>query len=334
MYHIEMKKSVMDSYYKGLCESLRNNLCKELLAESPFGDEELKNSYSELLKSFLEINKIPSLEPLWSLICGTPDELLEFYNKNKNLFIALEKIEAEKKKNDNKYIPRLTKIFDYEKLVSKSGLAYSLTRDLNVNVCPYCNRSYVHTVFDFDDNSDRPNVIRPELDHFFPKSKYPMFALSIYNLIPSCHICNSNIKGKKELNIKKHYHPYIFENVGIKFGFTVKDDLKKTEIKIRCTPGKAKDTVDFFKLDKIYPYHNDESNHIYELYQEYPKEYIDNLNNILKDENVTISKTRLIKMIYDHYNVKNPDNEILGHLRNDLFEQIERLYFDIENTNQ
>ena len=31
---------------------------------------------------------------------------------------------------------------------------------------------------------------KKQIDHFFPKRKYPFLALCYYNLIPSCDICN------------------------------------------------------------------------------------------------------------------------------------------------
>ena len=37
------------------------------------------------------------------------------------------------------------------------------------------------------------------LDHFIDKAEYPIFALSIYNLIPSCSPCNSKFKHSKDL---------------------------------------------------------------------------------------------------------------------------------------
>ena len=34
-----------------------------------------------------------------------------------------------------------------------------------------------------------------DVDHFFPKSEYPMFCLSLYNFVPSCQVCNSRVKS-------------------------------------------------------------------------------------------------------------------------------------------
>ena len=53
---------------------------------------------------------------------------------------------------------------------------------IGVTICPYCNRSYIYTL--------KKSGIRPQYDHYFPKSRYPYLALSMYNLIPCCAICN------------------------------------------------------------------------------------------------------------------------------------------------
>lgn len=65
---------------------------------------------------------------------------------------------------------------------TNSVLGKSLCDDLGIKVCPYCNRSYIHTL--------KKNGVRPQYDHFFNKIKYPYLAVSLYNLIPSCSICN------------------------------------------------------------------------------------------------------------------------------------------------
>ncbi|BAP30492.1 uncharacterized protein CHSO_1455 [Chryseobacterium sp. StRB126] len=74
-----------------------------------------------------------------------------------------------------------------------------LTKMLNVKVCPYCNHNYIFTI----NNNDQKVYSRPQFDHFYPKKKYPLFALSLYNLIPACAVCN-NIKGEHEIS----FHPY------------------------------------------------------------------------------------------------------------------------------
>lgn len=65
---------------------------------------------------------------------------------------------------------------------TKQNLGKKWASMTGVTVCPYCNRSYIFMV---DDGG-----VRPQYDHFFPKSKYPYLSISMYNLIPCCSVCN------------------------------------------------------------------------------------------------------------------------------------------------
>jgi hypothetical protein len=49
--------------------------------------------------------------------------------------------------------------------------------------------------------------VRPTLDHFFDKATYPIFAISLGNLIASCYHCNSSLKGKKNFFTRPHLNP-------------------------------------------------------------------------------------------------------------------------------
>ena len=80
-----------------------------------------------------------------------------------------------------------------------------LMRKMNIKVCPYCNRTYTFTL-------KRRKGIRPEFDHFYPKSTYKHLALSFYNLIPSCPSCNH-----RKSNTIFDFHPY--------FGMLVRGEL-------------------------------------------------------------------------------------------------------------
>lgn len=70
----------------------------------------------------------------------------------------------------------------YEKFTNRN-IGKSWAEKIGVKICPYCNRNYIFTL--------RYLGVRPQYDHFFPKSLYPYLALSMYNLIPCCAICNS-----------------------------------------------------------------------------------------------------------------------------------------------
>lgn len=80
--------------------------------------------------------------------------------------------------------------------------AFKLCDMLKISICPYCNRQYIYTTKK-NDNGDW--VARPQLDHFYVKSKYPFLSCSFFNLIPSCATCNGG-KNDKE---KETVYPYL-----------------------------------------------------------------------------------------------------------------------------
>lgn len=71
--------------------------------------------------------------------------------------------------------------------------------------CPYCNDNKVSIV---KDSAKTNHKLYFQLDHFYSKSKNPYFAVSFFNLIPSCSLCNSTEKGDKDFSILTHIHPY------------------------------------------------------------------------------------------------------------------------------
>lgn len=97
----------------------------------------------------------------------------------------------------------LQDIFDYGLL--KGNLRHELLSAMYVPVCPYCNRQYI-TVY--KDNKERGTKTTADLDHFYIKSKYPYLALSVYNFVPSCQVCNSRTKLDTDFHGTPHLYPY------------------------------------------------------------------------------------------------------------------------------
>lgn len=86
-----------------------------------------------------------------------------------------------------------TEIFKYEQMrrgntIHSQGPAYWLQEQLDVRICPFCNRIYTTTLSN--------GGIRPAFDHFYPRSVYPYLAVSLFNLIPICDICNKSKSNK------------------------------------------------------------------------------------------------------------------------------------------
>lgn len=102
----------------------------------------------------------------------------------------------------------LNKIFDYEEWFEslapdKDWGPYQLTKSLGIRVCSYCNRQYTFSL-----SKGKNKITRPELDHFLPKNEHPLLALSFFNLIPSCTICNRDCKGKVSFSYTDYFSPY------------------------------------------------------------------------------------------------------------------------------
>lgn len=78
-------------------------------------------------------------------------------------------------------------IIDYS--ILPSDLRHKLMNSIGIRTCPYCNRNYISSY------GERGNKSTADLDHFYQKKQYPLFALSLFNFVPSCSVCNSRMKN-------------------------------------------------------------------------------------------------------------------------------------------
>lgn len=80
---------------------------------------------------------------------------------------------------------------------------------LQISTCYYCEMNYVFPYKAVVYNTKTKKFEKQQkrmfdLDHFFEKKDSPITSLSLYNLIPSCQVCNSRIKNKR--SIESIYH--------------------------------------------------------------------------------------------------------------------------------
>src|SRR5574343_160017 len=81
---------------------------------------------------------------------------------------------------------------------------FNFIEKFEINTCPYCNRNYILS-------SNNKKNVKPEIDHFYPKSIYPLFAVSFYNLIPCCQSCIDVLlktkypKNNEIFNLEEYY---------------------------------------------------------------------------------------------------------------------------------
>lgn len=93
----------------------------------------------------------------------------------------------------------LDKIFQYKNFANRKVVC-EILREMEIPVCPYCNRLYITVL--------KRGKVRAQMDHFFPKTRYPYLALCLYNLVPSCGVCN---QAKSELDTKSFPLLYPYE---------------------------------------------------------------------------------------------------------------------------
>ncbi len=318
-------KSKEDILKRSINKEFKHNVnkIKEILAE-------LINDESEIY-----IEKIIKYKP--KKLIKIYDIFIEKCKKIKGKSVSI--VSKENVIEESVFKNILNKIFNYDKFID-SGFdidktiktsyrrwsAYEYCEKLNVNVCPYCNRIYTYTVI--QKYCKKENITRPELDHYFPKSKYPIFALSFFNLIPSCNICNSTIKGINELNISKNLHPYLDElDDGYKFDYDVKGistfEGDKSSIKIKIYKGKLYDksnnTLKFFKIEQIYQKHTDTVANLILLRRKYTDGVLEEITNLVnKNGNALLSKEELFNDLFHEFNENEIIDTSLGKLKKDI----------------
>lgn len=174
---------------------------------------------------------------------------------------------------------------------SKTRDAYKLAEILDVSICSYCNENYTYTM---------RARFRPEFDHFLPKSKYPEFQLSLYNLVPSCHTCNSSLKGQKDFSQKPHLNPYKKDfNFIVKFAINIKNTnyLSEDDFEICFVYNDinssdnefAKNNIMDFKLEERYQFHKDEVVKLAKAAKYYTSYKRKELNALLTDNDLPLT---------------------------------------------
>lgn len=170
-------------------------------------------------------------------------------------------------------------------------LIYNLA---NVKTCPYCNRNYLDVI----DGKEYHTTF--ELDHFYNKDDYPMLAVSLYNLIPSCPSCN-RIKGKTTFQ----YYPYDSKrdmSSEIKFSYNVKSAIKFTEVKNEDdieVKVKCDDSAMGEYLQELYSNHKDIALEIIQKTKFYGEGYAKGLCEQLGE--LFPSKAEVYRMLYGNY---------------------------------
>lgn len=194
-------------------------------------------------------------------------------------------------------------VFKYEGLIHDTIIApffRKYANELKIHTCNYCDMAYIN-VYKFNDNNEEKAHF--DLDHVIERSSCPLLSLSLFNLVPSCQVCNSRIKHQKGLSkdkqLLKKFSP---TSSGFSFDENVVIELYPKEERIKpymsnreayqihfnCQKDEDyREYVEKLHLQERYEYHKVEALRLKDLQEKYPPaniEYISNLLGIPREE--------------------------------------------------
>lgn len=209
----------------------------------------------------------------------------------------------------------LKKVFFYDSFRgSDACVNFYKGLQLEGKYCFYCNESELSVI-----SAEKPLASKSyvnadgkllfDLDHFYLKSNYPFFALSFYNLIPCCGLCNSRFRGVKKFNINTHINPYLdsfdehyifkFDECELATSFRIGlSKLTKVEVSLKGHSSRLNDkTADDLQIKRRYKSKLKHVNDILDTMIKYsyaPKEELDDLIYGVNEQYVPKSRRRIL----------------------------------------
>lgn len=147
-------------------------------------------------------------------------------------------------------MPKKYKKFIIDTLYKQRFPRKEFVEELQVTVCPYCNRNFVNSTY---------KRTMCDLDHFYDKETYPILAVSFHNLVPVCHACN-HAKASNAISYSPHNTKFSTDDL-LSFDFYIGGidywvDNKQIGIEIDCSR-ELESNVQELKLREVYQIHSD-----------------------------------------------------------------------------
>lgn len=189
-------------------------------------------------------------------------------------------------------IPKEYKRFIIETLYKQRFPRKEFVEELQVTVCPYCNRNFVNSTY---------KRTMCDLDHFFDKETYPILAVSFHNLVPVCHACN-HAKARKAISYSPHNMDFNTDDL-LSFDYFVTGmdylfDNKQIGIEIDCS-GEFQSNVKELKLREVYQIHSDIVQECIKKAIMFNPEYLTNLFNTYNG--LFESEEELYRIVFGNY---------------------------------
>lgn len=210
----------------------------------------------------------------------------------------------------------------YDKLIRKS-INTELVKKYELSSCPYCNENYIFN----RKKAKGKTYAMAQLDHFYPRDEFPIFAVSLYNLVPSCSTCN-HMKTTEEIGVSPHDHSYDFSNMritytpctgnwiensnDIRLDFVYKNDEYKAKMELN---------LETLGIKYSYSMHTDYVQEILKKAQIYGPEMRNSLMTQFPD--LFSSEEELLRIIFGNYiDIKDTLKRPLAKLTQDLLEEL------------
>lgn len=207
---------------------------------------------------------------------------------------------------------------------------HTFIQKLGVTVCPYCNRQYI-TSF----HKNNRCLTTADIDHYYPKTQYPLLSMNFFNMVPSCTICNSKLKGKNILKQEDMTLNPFFDDSDCLYFTTNNDQLNEmyqfanssTKIYLNVNSNKdiniqkrAQNSKKVFYLPNIYNAHVQEIAKLKENINHFSEEYFD---NVFQENYKGIFKTyeEFKKTLFD-FNYLDDGDAPLSKLKKDIYNQL------------
>ena len=301
------KKNVLDDYFDEIKIELLNRI-RYIKSRKTISIDKKTFRVTNKIKKILEW--LEDEKNLKKLIILKPKNLVILI---KNFHIKFPKFHY-KKEGLNRIFYRIFVEYGYDKIDKLKFI-----QNINIGSCPYCNRNYVFAV-------NKSGSIKPEIDHFYPKSIYPYLAVSYFNLIPSCPTCNG-FGAKKDKDTFICYpitNPYEIKFDDFKFSITPKnidffaiekEKYNYDNFEIGLFGNKA--NLEVFKLEELYKQHKDIVLELLIKKAYYPKSYIEELKSF------KFTEDEIYRYLFCNYK-KNEDfhKRPLSKLIKDIIEEL------------
>lgn len=181
-------------------------------------------------------------------------------------------------------------------------------------ICPYCSRSYIGVI----ESEKNSKSITPDLDHFYPKSRYPFLAVTLSNLIPACLFCNQRAKSSIDFYKSSIYPPQkIFDEIEFDFDAYLNKIYIKNYGQLISRP-EYKTHLETFLIQEVYASHTEVLKSIINKAQKYRKSKIEDIAKYT----MGLSASEIKKIVFFEYEFMSKKRELLYKLKQDLYKLI------------